>query len=212
MLLRQTLRSVAQQIGGKFVYSNVPGSYRSEKIRSALELLRDAGLIIPAVHTAANGIPLGAEINDKFVKYIFLDSGLLLRLLGMENMGNLTEMSRLVLVGTASDLVNKGSVTEMVAGLELLKYNTPLQRHDLYYWQNLSRGAQAEVDYVLVRDMQVVPLEVKAGTSGSMKSLYQFMDMKHLDYGIRSSLENFGRLGRVDIIPLYALSNLFADK
>lgn len=212
MLLRQTLRSVAQQLGGKFVYSNVPGSYRSEKIRSALELLRDAGLIIPAVHTAANGIPLGAEINDKFVKYIFLDSGLLLRLLGMENMGSLTEMSRLVLVGTASDLVNKGSVTEMVAGLELLKYNTPLQRHDLYYWQNLSRGAQAEVDYVLVRDMQVVPLEVKAGTSGSMKSLYQFMDMKHLDYGIRSSLENFGRLGKVDIIPLYALSNLFADK
>ena len=209
MLLRQTLRSVAQQIGGKFVYSNVQGNYRSEKIKSALELLKDAGLVRPAVHTAANGIPLGAEINEKFVKYIFLDSGLLLRLLGLENTGGTSEMSRLVLVGAASDLVNKGHITEMVAGLELLKYNTPVQRHDLYYWQNLSRGAQAEVDYVIVKDMRVVPLEVKAGTTGSMKSMYQFMEEKHLTYGIRTSLENFGKLEKADIIPLYALSNLY---
>ncbi len=209
MLLRQTLRSVAQQIGGKFVYSNVQGNYRSEKIKSALELLKDAGLVRPAVYTAANGIPLGAEINEKFVKYIFLDSGLLLRLLGLENTGGTSEMSRLVLVGAASDLVNKGHITEMVAGLELLKYNTPVQRHDLYYWQNLSRGAQAEVDYVIVKDMRVVPLEVKAGTTGSMKSMYQFMEEKHLTYGIRTSLENFGKLEKADIIPLYALSNLY---
>ena len=128
MLLRQTLHSVAQQIGGKFVYSNVQGNYRSEKIKGALELL---------------------------------------------------------------------------------KYNTPVQRHDLYYWQNLSRGAQAEVDYVLVKDMQVVPLAVKAGTTGSMKSMYQFMEEKHLTYGIRTSLENFGKLKKVDIVPLYALSNLY---
>ncbi len=209
MLLRQTLRSVALQIGGKFVYSNVPGDYRSEKIKGALELLKDAGLIRPAVHTAANGIPLGAEINDKFVKYIFLDSGLLLRLLGLENTGGQSEISRFVLVGSAADLVNKGHVTEMVAGLELLKYNTPTQRHDLYYWQNLSRGAQAEVDYLIVKDMKVVPLEVKAGTSGSMKSMYQFMNDKRIEYGIRTSLENFSKLDKVDIIPLYALSNIF---
>ena len=166
-------------------------------------------MIRPVVHTAANGIPLGAEINDKFIKYIFLDSGLLLRLLGMENAGGASEMSKLILVGAASELVNKGRVTEMVAGLELLKYNTPAQRHDLYYWQNLSRGAQAEVDYVIAKDMKVVPLEVKAGTTGSMKSMYQFMANKQLTYGIRTSLENFGALEKVDIIPLYALSNMY---
>lgn len=174
-----------------------------------MELLTDAGLIKPVVHTAANGVPLGAETNDKFVKYLFLDSGLLLRLLGLENTSGLSETSRLILVGTASDLVNKGSLTEMVAGLEMLKYSPPTQRHDLHYWQNLSRGAQAEVDYVIVKDMKVVPVEVKAGTSGSMKSMYQFMSDKQLDYGIRTSLENFGKLDRIDIIPLYALSNIF---
>jgi putative ATP-binding protein len=127
----------------------------------------------------------------------------------MENAGGASEMSKLILVGAASELVNKGRVTEMVAGLELLKYNTPAQRHDLYYWQNLSRGAQAEVDYVIAKDMKVVPLEVKAGTTGSMKSMYQFMANKQLTYGIRTSLENFGALEKVDIIPLYALSNMY---
>ena len=209
ILLRQTLRSVALQVGCKFVYSDMQGNYRGEKVKGALELLKDAGLIRPVVQTAANGIPLGAEINDKFIKYIFLDSGLLLRLLGMENAGGASEMSKLILVGAASELVNKGRVTEMVAGLELLKYNTPAQRHDLYYWQNLSRGAQAEVDYVIAKDMKVVPLEVKAGTTGSMKSMYQFMANKQLTYGIRTSLENFGALEKVDIIPLYALSNMY---
>lgn len=210
VLLRQTLRSVVSQIGSKFVYSNVQGEYRSEKVKAALELLKNAGLIIPTMHTAANGVPLGAEINDKFVKYLFLDSGLLLRFLGLENTGGQSEIARFILAGAATDLVNKGRITEMVAGLELLKYNTPVQRYDLYYWQNLSRGAQAEVDYIIVKDMKVVPLEVKAGTSGSMRSMYQFMNDKHLRYGIRTSLENFGRLGDVDIVPLYALSNLFA--
>lgn len=209
VLLRQTLHSVALQIGNKFVYSQVQGNYRSEKIKDALELLIDAGLIRPTLHTAANGIPLGAEINPKFVKYIFLDSGLLLRLLGLENTSGQSEMSKLILVGTASDLVNKGHITEMVAGLELLKYSTPTQRHDLYYWQNLSRGAQAEVDYILVKNAKVVPVEVKAGTTGSMKSMYQFMSDKQLAYGIRTSLENFGALEKIDIIPLYALSTIF---
>lgn len=209
MLLRQTLRSIASQIGNKFVYSNVQGNYRSEKVKEALELLKDAGLIKAVVHTAANGIPLGAEINDKFVKYIFLDSGLLLRLLGLENTNGQSELSKLIITGTAVELVNKGHITEMVAGLELLKYNSPAQRHDLFYWQNLSRGAQAEVDYVIAKNMKVIPLEVKSGTSGSMKSMYQFMSDKNLDYGIRTSLENFGKLNQVDIIPIYALSNLF---
>ncbi|MCM1041952.1 MAG: AAA family ATPase [Bacteroides sp.] len=209
VLLRKTLRSVALQVGSKFVYGEVHGEYRTQKVKEALELLKDAGLIKPVTHTAANGVPLGAEINGKFVKYIFLDSGLMLRLLGLENTGEASDLSRQILVGSATDIVNKGSVAEMMVGWELLKYNTPAQRHDLYYWQNLNRGAQAEVDYVIVHDMKVVPLEVKAGTKGSMKSMYQFMKDKGLSYGIRTSLENFGRLENVVIVPLYALSGLY---
>lgn len=54
---------------------------------------------------------------------------------------------------------------------------------------------------------QIVAIEVKAGTKGSMQSLYSFMDRKKSDLGIRTSLENFGRIGKVDIYPLYAIEN-----
>jgi predicted AAA+ superfamily ATPase len=208
MLLRHVLHSVAEQIGRKFTYSNVIGNNRAEKVKDALELLRDAGLIIPVVHTAANGLPLGAQTNDKFIKYLFLDSGLLLRQMGLEQPNGAAQILGEILTCDAADLVNKGNVTEMVAGLELLKYQTPTLRHDLYYWQNLSRGSQAEVDYVLANSGAVTPLEIKAGTAGKMKSLYQFLSDRKLPMGIRSSLENFGQLEKVKIIPLYAVSNL----
>lgn len=207
-LLKQVLHSVVRQIGSKFVYSSVNGEYHTEKVKSGLSLLRDAGLIVPVYHTASNGIPLGAEINEKFVKYIFLDSGLMLRIMSIEDVKGALAKTQEILTDLASNIVNKGSLTEMVAGLEFLKYDSPLKRKDLYYWQDLNRGRQAEVDYILVKDLKILPVEVKAGVSGSMKSLYRFFELKGIDKGVRTSLENFGKLEKVDIIPLYALSSL----
>lgn len=204
-LLRQTLHSVALQMGSKFVYSQVEGGYRTEKVKEALKLLEMAGLILPVTHSAGNGLPLGAEVNEKFVKYLFLDSGLLLRFLGLKQGNNLSQQ---LVVSTATALVNKGSITEMVAGLELLKYQSPTIHARLYYWQSLSRGTQGEIDYLLERAGSVLPLEIKAGTSGSMKSLHTFMQAKGLTRGLRSSLENFGALEQIEILPLYALGNL----
>lgn len=61
------------------MYSQVEGGYSTAQVKNALGMLRDAGIIIPVWHTAANGIPLGAEINPKFVKYNLIDHGLLYR-------------------------------------------------------------------------------------------------------------------------------------
>lgn len=71
---------------------------------------------------------------------------------------------------------------------------------------------EEKVDYVMTRNMKILPIEIKAGTAGSMKSMYQMMAEKHLDCGIRSSLENFEKYNKVDIIPLYALSNLYFSR
>lgn len=211
-ILRLTFQSVIQQIGKKFVYSHVEGNYRTEQIKEALDLLCDAGLVYRVQYTAANGLPLGAEINIKFNKYIVLDTGLLLTLLNNSAGSNILASADVV-SATAADLVNKGSLTEMVAGCELIKYARPNIKQELYYWENLSKNASSEVDYILSRDMKIVPLEVKAGTSGKMKSLRHFMKKKQLSYAIRSSLENFAQLENdgIDIIPLYALSNLFRN-
>ena len=218
-LLRNTLQSVVLQIGGKFMYSKVEGSYRAEEVKKALGLLCDAGIIKRVSHTAANGLPLGAEVNEKYRKYIYLDSALLLRILDMD-LGSIRQQTELIVAGTAEDLVNKGGLAEMVLGWEMIKYNNPRSQHDLYYWENMAEGTCSEVDYIMARDLKVVPIECKAGISGKMKSLHLFMRQKHLTDAIRCSLENFATIETLDkqddnierciqIIPLYAVSNLF---
>ncbi len=219
-LLRNTLHSIIMQVGSKFVYSHVDGGYRADEVKKALELLVDAGLAKRVNHTAANGLPLGAEMNNKFKKYIYLDSGLLLRIMDME-LGGAESLRTQILADVASELVNKGGLTEMVAGWEIIKYAPAKSQHDLYYWENLKNGTTSEVDYILSRNMTILPLEVKSGTSGKMKSLRLFMKSKNISYAIRTSLENYAQLvlfeeesssieRRIDVIPLYALSGLDA--
>ena len=166
-------------------------------------------------------MPLGAEVNEKYRKYIYLDSALLLRILDMD-LGSIRQQTELIVAGTAEDLVNKGGLAEMVLGWEMIKYNNPRSQHDLYYWENMAEGTCSEVDYIMARDLKVVPIECKAGISGKMKSLHLFMRQKHLTDAIRCSLENFATIETLDkqddnierciqIIPLYAVSNLFND-
>ena len=130
-LLRNTLQSVVMQIGDKFTYSEVDGGYRADDVKKALKLLCDAGIIKRVSYTSGNGLPLGAEVNDKFRKYIYLDSGLLLRILDLD-FGGARQLTERIIAGTSEDLVNKGGLAEMVLGWELVKYNNPRMQHDLF--------------------------------------------------------------------------------
>lgn len=210
-LLRQVLRSVALQAGCKFVFRQVADDIHSSVIKEALHLLTLAGLIKPVTHSDGNGVPLGAEENCNYTKYLFLDLGLMQTMLGTPAAN--------VLLSSDVDFVNKGAASEMFAGLELVKNHDCFQKAEMYYWQNLSRGTNAEIDYLVVKDGIVVPIEVKASTRGSMQSLWLFMRKKGLHRAIRTSLENFGEfeyvdkesqdeVRHVDVVPLYALSNL----
>lgn len=200
LLLSQTLKSVALQAGEKFIYTQVSDNVNGTTVKEALALLTLAGLIAPVTHTAANGIPLGAEINPKFRKYLFLDIGLMQSLLGIQPAD--------ILIANETDFINKGGLSEMFAGLELIKYADYLKKTELYYWQRMERNAQAEVDYVISRKGNIYPIEVKANYSGSMQSMYKFLELKGCEYGIRTSLEPFSSYEKVKVIPLYALSNI----
>lgn len=199
LVLSHTLKSVALQAGEKFVYSQVSNGVESTAAKEALSLLTLAGLITPVIHSAANGIPLGAEINPKFRKFLFLDIGLMQSLLGIQPED--------ILYAEEVNFINKGGLSEMFAGLELMKYGNYLKKAELYYWQRLERNAQAEVDYVISRKGKIYPIEVKASSSGSMQSMYKFIEMKGCAYGIRTSLEPFSSYEKVKVVPLYALSN-----
>lgn len=216
-LLRQTMRSVAVQTTNKFVFSKVGGEYKSNDVKKALEMLTLAGIIIPVTHTSANGLPFGSEADKSFRKYLLLDTGLMLRLLNM-TIGNGKELIQQILTSNVTDLVNKGSMAELVVGLELLRYQSPNIRNELFYWVRQAKNSQAEIDYVINYNQSVLPIEVKAGTQGGMKSLWLFMREKKLEKAIRCSLENFGSFENQDkeetaqrevlICPIYAVSML----
>ena len=149
---------------------------------------------------------------------LLLDTGLMLRLLNMTT-GDISELTEHILTSDVSDLVNKGPMAEMIAGLELLHYRTPNIRHELYYWQRHAKNSQAEVDYISSYRQTVLPIEVKAEKQGGMKSLWMFMREKKITNAIRCSLENFGAfdyednkdggtLRHVHICPLYAISQM----
>lgn len=216
-LLRTTLHGICHQPGEKITFKQISADYRSSQIREAVRLLTLAGLVIPVIATSGNGIPLDAEANEKNMKILLLDPGLLLSVLQLE--GNLAQhLVDLIMTGSPKDLVNKGGLVEMVAGLELLRNKPCVQRQKMFYWEK-SGNSIAEIDYLDTFHLKVTPIEIKSGTQGGMKSLWQFMREKRLTEAIRCSFENFGEFTYTDpqadnakrhitIIPLYALDNL----
>lgn len=216
-LLRTTLHGICHQPGEKITFKQISADYRSSQIREAVRLLTLAGLVIPVIATSGNGIPLDAEANEKNMKILLLDSGLLLSVLQLE--GNLAQhLVELIMTGSPQDLVNKGGLVEMVAGLELLRNKPCVQRQKMFYLEK-SGNSIAEIDYLDTFHLKVTPIEIKSGTQGGMKSLWQFMREKRLTEAIRCSFENFGEFTYTDpqadnaerhitIIPLYALDNL----
>lgn len=198
--ISEVFKSVVKQSDGKFVYEHVAPTISTYHVKQSLDLLIKAGLVHIVTHSAANGVPLGSEINPKYRRCILFDTGLHQRILG-------TDMTQ-ILVADDFETINKGTIAEMFAGHELLKEADSLLKHDLYCWHRESKNANAQVDYIVQIGEKIVPIEVKSGKQGSMNSLHIFMNEKKCNYGIRTSLENFGKLPNIDIYPLYAISNI----
>ena len=196
--LRDVFASVIRQTGGKFTYSEASQNSNHGQIKESINLLELAGIIYPITHTSANGLPLGAETNIKHRKYIILDTGIYQRFLKLD-LGQLLNAESL-------EQINKGALAELFVGLELLKSASSANPVQLYYWQREKPGSSAEVDYIIQRHNNIVPLEVKSGTKGTMQSMFQFLSEKKYPYGIRCSMENFGIFQNIKVYPLYAVS------
>lgn len=198
--ITEVFDSVVQNAGKPFVYSGAANA-NHKQIKEALELLIKAGLVIPVTHSAANGIPIGAEVNPKKQKMLPLDTGLFQRMLGLD-------MSKIFL-SDDFEVVNKGAIAEIYAGLELQKSASCYHKDDLYFWKREERGSNAEVDYLIQKEEDIIPVEIKSGKRGSMQSLHLFLKEKQSPYGIRSSSENFCAYDNIQVIPLYAMGNIY---
>lgn len=197
--IQEVFESVAIQTGNKFIYARAATDTRHAQIKEALNLLTMAGLVIPVTHSAANGIPLGAQSDSGKRKMLLYDTGILQRALGLP----LSDL----LLNSDFESINKGAIAELFAGLEMLKYSNPFVPPDLFYWHKETPGSNAEVDYVIQRLTDIIPLEVKSSRQGSMQSLYVFLREKNCGKGFRLSLENFSSFNEIDVFPLYAVSN-----
>jgi len=198
--LREVFSSVIRQTGGKFTYSKASHNSNHMQIKESVDLLELAGIVYPVTHTSANGLPLGAEMNTKHRKYLIFATGIYQRFLKLD-LGQLLTTDTL-------EQVNNGALAELFTGLELLKSAPCTNPSQLYYWQREKPGSSAEVDYIVQCKTDIVPLEVKSGTKGSMQSMFQFLNEKNYSYGIRCSMENFGAYQHVKIYPLYGVSKI----
>ncbi|MDR1973146.1 MAG: AAA family ATPase [Bacteroidales bacterium] len=198
--LEETFSAIIAQTGQKFTYSKVATTANHAQLKESIELLKMAGLVYDATHTSSNGLPLASETNPRYRKLMIFDTGIYQRFLRL----NLTQL----LLDEKIEQINKGALAEMFVGTELVKSQNNRLPAALYYWQREKDGSTAEVDYVIQQGQNIVPVEVKAGTKGSMQSLFIFLNEKQRSYGIRCSMENFGEFQNIKIYPLYASGKL----
>lgn len=175
-LLRRVLQMVPKQMGGNFVYNQVDANSSHRNLKLALEMLLLARVCHRIEHTSANGLPLGAEGNTRLFKVLMFDIGISAVQLGLSRVDfrNLDEV-----VWAA-----KGRMAEQFVGQHLRRLFAPWEEPRLYYWQRTG-GRQGEIDFVQQHGPHIVPIEVKAGSAGSMKSLHAFMQSKRLPFAVR---------------------------
>lgn len=163
-------------VGRKFKYVQVGREHRAADLARALDQLCMARVAHKVHHSSANGVPLGAEINERHFKTLYMDVGLMCAAL---------KLNVLDLRAEDLTLVNSGAVAEQFIGQHLLYNDRYYDSPALYYWVREARSAAAEIDYLLTSGQQVLPIEIKAGSTGSLKSLYQFLEQKQRSFGVR---------------------------
>ena len=177
-LLSIIFDSLPTQIGAKIKYTNIDKTYKSNDIGKALHQLCLAKVITKAFNTGCNGVPLGAEKKERFFKCFMLDIGLIHTQLKL-NPFEINETDEL-------NYINKGALSEQLIAQELLTQSECFIKPELYYWAREKKAASSEVDFVIANNKrQIIPVEVKAGSTGSMRSLQIMIIEKSLCHAFR---------------------------
>lgn len=175
--LNEVLHSIPKQLGEKFQYKRVNPDIQSTQIKKALELLCTANVCQKVENSSASGLPLAAQVHERVFKVIFLDIGLASSLLGLAFHDDLITQN--------IHLSNKGGLAEQFIG-QMLKTVSPFYSEPhLYYWVREKSTSTAEVDFLVTHQSQIIPIEVKSGKTGQLKSLHLLMALKNLSFAVR---------------------------
>ena len=171
----------------KFKYSEIRRNARASQYEQTIEWLRGAGLIYPAYQVSVPKIPLSGYADRTKFKVYMLDTGLLGAMLKIT--------SEIMVEGIRLFDEYKGAFMENYVATQLVS-----QSMDLYYWKSKS---DAEVDFLLDLDRYIIPLEVKSGLSGKIKSLRSYAQKFHPPLLVKTSPANLHRDKDFINIPLY---------
>ncbi len=199
--LQKIFFAVPKMIGKKFKYSHVDSSMQSRDLKEALELLEKAGVVCRIIQTSGEGLPLEANAKERHFKTIFLDIGLMQNICGLS--------SEMILSADDNFIkINEGAVAEQFTAQELLAYRDHLQAPSLFYWAREARNSSAEIDYVIPCCSSALPIEVKAGKTGTLRSMHIYLEKYRLPAGIRISQLFFNKTLPIVSLPFYAIKKI----
>ncbi len=197
--LSDLLEKIPRTVGGQVKYShlmNVGAGENLYEIKKNLKVLEKSLLVHKVTSSSAQELPLAFESQQKIFKYLFVDSGLMQSLCGIQAQDILH----------AGDLLDvyEGALCEQLIGQELLCAGGSWHQK-LYYWSRPKKSSNAEVDYLMVRNGKIYPLEVKKGPKGRLKSLHRFLEEHpHVPHAYVLNSGNVGTIDRIHFRPLYS--------
>lgn len=197
--LQKVFDQVPALLGQQIKYSKIEPHMRSRDLKEAITHLNQAGVTRIIYATSASGLPLQALVNEKKFKLLFVDVGLVTRA---------TQLSINHILNDQINLINQGAISEQLVGQELIAYQDCRLEPQLHYWTRDQLGSQAEVDYLITQESQIIPIEVKSGTTGKLKSLHFFLREKKIPLGIRISEIPLTLNNQVLSVPFYLISEL----
>ena len=194
--LRMVWNSVPIQLAKenrKFFFGQIRQGARAKDFELAIEWLLDCGLVGKVYRVEKPAVPLKAYVDFSAFKLFLLDVGLL---------GAMSELdARSILEGNELFTEFKGALTEQYVYQQLVAETgyTP------YYF---SSSSHTEIDFLIQKEGEVVPVEVKAEENLRAKSLRAYCEKYHPRYAVRISMANYRQQDWLLNLPLYAVENL----
>ncbi len=157
--LNHVFSSVARTIGQTIKYSRLSEEFTTPTKKKAFELLSLARLVHQVHAASPAGLPLGASMNYKKFKAIFVDIGLMNQLCGLNFQEEYNQSNLLA--------IYRGALAEQFVGQELIA----ALDGQLFFWKRESKSSKAEVDFLFSKKGRIIPVEVKSGPAGRLRSL-----------------------------------------
>lgn len=189
--VRSIWHSVPEQLAKenkKFMYSQMQKGARSRDYEIALQWLKDRGLVYAVARVKKPHLPLSAYQDSAFKLY-GLDVGLLAAQSHLD--------ASTLLEGNRIFTEFRGALTEQY----VLQQLVATQENTVYYWA--TEKGTAEVDFVLQRKQEVIPIEVKAEENLKAKSLKVYVDQYQPEQAIRLSMADYREQDWLVNVPLY---------